>query len=62
MAVRRTLAEGRGWGPKELDRREARQVPLATKQEMAHVTIKNDKGLDELRTATEAIFDERIKS
>ncbi len=36
------LAESRGWTPEEIARREARQAPLARKQEMADHVVGND--------------------
>lgn len=56
---RRRTMETRGWSPDELDRRAARQLPVAEKRRRADVHLLNDDDLAALRSVVRAQF-ERI--
>ncbi len=47
----------RGWASGELERREALQLPLATKRDRADFVIRNEGDLDELRAAVGRVLE-----
>ncbi|MFO0782996.1 MAG: dephospho-CoA kinase [Phycisphaerales bacterium] len=46
----------RGWGPEELSRREAAQMPLDLKRTFAHHVLRNDGGSDALRAQVRQVL------
>lgn len=54
----RRARETRGWGPGELARREAAQLPLAEKRRRASVVVRNEGSLAELDVAIDAALTE----
>ncbi len=53
----RRLAEARGWGPEELNKREDSQLPLDEKRSRSDYVLRNDGDLEELRREIRRILD-----
>lgn len=57
---RRRAVELRGWAPGELERREARQAPLAPKARAADYVVPNDGDLAEAESHVERIWTQHV--
>ncbi len=53
---RNRLVENRGWTVEEIDRREARQIPLDAKRSSAHHVLKNHGGIEDLQSQVDQIL------
>ena len=47
--IRSIRAEKRGWGQKEISRREKQQLPISEKIRLSHLLIQNDGSLEQLQ-------------
>ncbi len=52
----RRLHESRGWTPEQLDRREARQLPLNFKRDRADIIVNNDSDIEALTRQVRGIL------
>jgi dephospho-CoA kinase len=58
--AREARARARGWAPGEIERREARQLPLAEKRARASFVLRNDGDLGEAAAEVARFWQERI--